>query len=35
MLTLENAKIQVTDNGCASEYAICKLDYIELGRTIG
>lgn len=33
-LTLENAKIQVNDNGCISNYALCKLDFIELGRTI-
>jgi hypothetical protein len=32
-LTLENAKIQVSDNGRISTYALCKLDYIELGRT--
>lgn len=31
--TLENAKIQVNDNGYVSSYALCKLDYIELGRT--
>ena len=33
-IRLENAKIQVIDNGCSSTYALCKLDYIELGRTI-
>ena len=33
-ITLENAKIQVSDNGRISTYALCKLDYIELGRTI-
>ena len=32
--TLENAKIQVSDNGRTSTYALCKLDYIELGRTL-
>ena len=32
-ITLENAKIQVSDNGRISTYALCKLDYIELGRT--
>jgi len=31
-ITLENAKIQVSDNGRISTYALCKLDYIELGR---
>lgn len=34
ILSLENAKIQVNDNGCISSYALCKLDYIELGRTL-
>lgn len=34
VLTLENAKIQVNDNGRISDYALCKLDYIELGRTL-
>lgn len=33
-ITLENAKIQVSDNGRISTYALCKLDYIELGRTL-
>lgn len=33
-ITLENAKIQVSDNGHISNYALCKLDYIELGRTL-
>ena len=32
--TLENAKIQVSDNGCISTYALCKLNYIELGKTL-
>ncbi len=32
--TLENEKIQVNDNGYVSSYALCKLDYIKLGRTI-
>lgn len=32
--TAENAKIQVSDNGRISTYALCKMDYIELGRTI-
>ena len=31
---LENAKIQVSDNGRISTYALCKLDYIELGRML-
>ena len=30
----ENAKIRVSDNGITSTHALCKLDYIELGRTI-
>ena len=30
----ENAKIQVFDNGCFKSYSLCKLDYIEFGRTI-
>lgn len=34
VITLENAKIQVNDNGYVSSYALCKLDYIELGRTL-
>lgn len=33
-ITLENAKIQISDNGRISTYALCKLDYIELGRTL-
>lgn len=33
-VALENAKIQVNDNGRSSTYALCKLDYIELGRTL-
>ena len=33
-ITIENAKIQVSDNGRISTYALCKLDYIELGRTL-
>ena len=33
-ITSENAKIQVSDNGRISTYALCKLDYIELGRTL-
>ena len=33
-LTLENAKIRVNDNGHIRNYALCKLDYIELGRTL-
>ena len=33
-ITLENAKIQVSDNGRISTYALCKLDYIELSRTL-
>lgn len=32
--SLENAKIQVYENGCVNSYALCKLDYIELGRTL-
>jgi len=34
VITLENEKIQVIDNGTINTYAICKLDYIELGRTL-
>lgn len=34
LISLENAKIQVSDNGYISTYALCKLDYIELGRTL-
>ena len=33
-ITLENAKIQVSENGCVQTYALCKLDYIELGKTL-
>lgn len=33
-VTLENAKIQVCDNCRMNTYALCKLDYIELGRTL-
>ena len=33
-ITLENAKIQVSDNGRTSTYALCKLDYIEFGRIL-
>ena len=33
-ITLENAKIQVSDNGRISTYSLCKMDYIELGRTL-
>ena len=28
----ENKHIQVIENGYARRYALCKLDYIELGR---
>ena len=31
-ITCENAKIQVSDNGRISTLALCKLDYIDLGR---
>jgi len=34
LISLENAKIQVNDNGRISTYALCKLDYIELGRVL-
>lgn len=34
IITLENAKIHVTENGCTNTYALCKLDYIELGREL-
>ena len=34
VISLENAKIQVSNNGRISTYALCKLDYIELGRTL-
>ena len=34
IINLENGKIQVSDNGRISTYALCKLDYIELGKTI-
>ena len=30
-ITQENAKIKVGDNGVTREFALCKLDYIELG----
>ena len=30
-ITQENAKIKVFDNGVIKEYALCKLDYIEVG----
>ncbi len=33
-VTFENARIQVIDNGRVGIYALCKLDYIELGRTL-
>ncbi len=33
-ISLENAKIQVKDNGCISTYALCRIDYIKLGRTL-
>ena len=31
-LVLENGKIQVSDNGCISTHALCKLDYIKFGK---
>lgn len=34
VVALENAKIKVSDNGKVSSYALCKLDYIEFGRTL-
>lgn len=34
VVVLENGKILVTDNGRVSEYAFCKLDHIELGKTL-
>lgn len=34
IISLENSKIQVSDNGRISTYALCKLDYIELGKTL-
>lgn len=34
IITLENGKIQVSNNGRVSMYALCKLDYIELGKTL-
>lgn len=34
VITSENAKIQVCDNGHTDTYALCKLDYIEFGRTL-
>ena len=30
-ITQENAKIKIFDNGVIREYALCKLDYIEVG----
>ena len=33
-ISLENAKIQVDENDCISTYALCKLDLIELGKTL-
>lgn len=33
-ITLENAKIQVSENGITNTYALCKLDYIKLGKTL-
>ena len=34
VMSLENAKIQVNDNNRVSTYALCKLDYVEFGRTL-
>lgn len=34
VVTLENAKIKAEDNGLIKSYALCKLDRIELGRTV-
>ena len=34
IITCENGKIQVNDNGSISTYALCKLNYIELGKTL-
>ena len=34
IIALENAKIQVIDNGYCKNYALCKLDEITLGGTI-
>lgn len=34
VVSLENAEIQVNDEGNIRTYALCKLDYIELGKTI-
>ena len=34
VISLENAKINVKDNGDTSTYPLCKLDYIQLGRTL-
>ena len=31
-ISQENVKIRVSENGIIQEYALCKLDYIELGR---
>lgn len=31
---IENAQIQVTENGQIRNYGLCKLDYIEFGRTL-
>ena len=31
---LENAQIQVNENGRNSNYGLCKLDYIEFGRAL-
>lgn len=31
-ITQENAKIKIFDNGISKEYALCKLDYIEIGN---
>ena len=32
IITCENGKIQVNDNGSISTYALCKLNYIEFGK---
>ena len=34
VISLENGKIQVNDNGRIGAYALCKLDYIELGKEL-
>lgn len=34
VISLENAKIRVCDDGRFFTYALCKLDYIELGRAL-